>query len=331
MNGTTLYTTDVNAPTGFRAATLDEIMAGARHALSIRIRKGTVLNSPKATADFLLARLAQREYETFTLIYLDNRHRLIACQETQRRSRHPGAQPPERNRRTQPRRRAHHDKTARSLGAGRHPCPRSPDCRRRRDPQFRRKGALVSPSTGKLTGMTTELDVLKRVSEGLSSQILPFMLSGSFALAYYATPRMTRDLDIVVALAAGDVEALLSAFASDFYIDADTVRAAIQNERLFNMMHLGSGIKVDMIVRKSSEYRLTEFARRQQVTLGSVLTWIVSREDLILSKLVWSLDSGSDLQLRDVRQLLAGPIDVDYVNRWAPVLGVETPLRELMR
>jgi hypothetical protein len=189
----------------------------------------------------------------------------------------------------------------------------------------------VSISAGKLDGMTTELDVLMRVSEGLSAQSLPFMLTGSFALAYYATPRMTRDLDIVVALAPGDGEALLRSFSADFYIDADAVSAAIENKRLFNMMHLSSGIKVDLIVRKSSEYRITEFARRQRVTVGSVLTWIVSREDLILSKLVWSLDSGSDLQLRDVGQLLAGPIDVDYLNRWAPVLGVDTPLRELMR
>jgi hypothetical protein len=179
--------------------------------------------------------------------------------------------------------------------------------------------------------MPTELDVLKRVSEGLSAQSLAFMLTGSFALAYYATPRMTRDLDFVVALTADDVEVLLGIFSSDFYIDADAVRAAIQNERLFNLMHLSSGIKVDLIVRKSSEYRLTEFARRKRVTVGSVPTWIVSREDLVLSKLVWSLDSGSDLQLRDVRQLLAKSIDVDYLNRWAPVLGVETPLRELMR
>jgi hypothetical protein len=179
--------------------------------------------------------------------------------------------------------------------------------------------------------MTGELDVLQSVSAGLSAQKLQFMLTGSFALAYYATPRMTRDIDIVVALAASDVEALLNAFSSDFYIDADTVRAAIQGERLFNMMHLSSGIKVDLIVRKSSEYRLAEFARRQCVTVGSVATWIVSREDLILSKLVWALDSASELQSRDVRQLLAGPIDVEYMNRWAPVLGVETALRELMR
>jgi DNA repair protein RadC len=71
-----LFTTDTS---GFREATLDEIMTGARHALSRHVRKGTLMDSPKATADYLMARLATREFETFTLIYLDNRHRLIAC------------------------------------------------------------------------------------------------------------------------------------------------------------------------------------------------------------------------------------------------------------
>jgi len=179
--------------------------------------------------------------------------------------------------------------------------------------------------------MATELDVLKRVSEGLADENLPFMLTGSFALAYYATPRMTRDLDFVVALANDDGEALFRNFSADFYVDADAVRAAIESERLFNMMHLSTGIKVDVIVRKSSEYRLNEFKRRQQVTLGSILTWIVSREDLILSKLVWSLDSGSELQLRDVRQLLAGSIDVEYLNRWAPALKVLALLQQMTR
>jgi hypothetical protein len=64
--------------------------------------------------------------------------------------------------------------------------------------------------------MTTELDVLGLVSDRLSASGLPFMLTGSFALAYYATPRMTRDLDIVVALYERDAEKLVAAFASDF-------------------------------------------------------------------------------------------------------------------
>jgi hypothetical protein len=57
--------------------------------------------------------------------------------------------------------------------------------------------------------MTTELDVLGIVSDRLSAQGLAYMLTGSFALAYYATPRMTRDLDLVVAITERDVEDLV--------------------------------------------------------------------------------------------------------------------------
>jgi len=54
------------------------------------------------------------------------------------------------------------------------------------------------------------------------------MLTGSYAMAYYATPRMTRDLDLVVALQAADVPRLSKAFAADFYLDADAAREAVQ-------------------------------------------------------------------------------------------------------
>ena len=179
--------------------------------------------------------------------------------------------------------------------------------------------------------MTTELEVLGLVSDRLSALGLPFMLTGSFALAYYATPRMTRDLDIVVALNENEVDALVAAFESDFYIDADAARTAVLLERMFNLMHLESGVKVDLIIRKSSEFRQVEFARRQQVTIAGTRTWIVSGEDLILSKLVWALASNSELQRRDIRQLLAGAIDIDYIHKWTPHLGVTTLLNELMQ
>jgi len=77
MSSINLFVADEHTSTGFREATLDEIMNGARQALSARVRRGTVLNYPRLTANFLTARLAQRPYETFTLIYLDNRHRMI--------------------------------------------------------------------------------------------------------------------------------------------------------------------------------------------------------------------------------------------------------------
>ncbi len=104
------------------------------------------------------------------------------------------------------------------------------------------------------------------------------MLTGSFALGYYAKPRMTRDLDFVVALMESHVSELVQSVSPDFYIDEDEdeARAAIKTRRMFNLMHLSSGIKIDLIVRQDSVYRQVEFARRKPLQLAGVGTWIVS-------------------------------------------------------
>lgn len=179
--------------------------------------------------------------------------------------------------------------------------------------------------------MVGELDVLKVVSERLEAARVAFMLTGSYAMAYYATPRMTRDLDLVVSLDEDDIERIVALFSPDFYVDADDVRSAVRSQRLFNLMHFASGIKVDFIVRKGSEYRQVEFARRQPIEMNGVRTWITSREDLILSKLVWSRDSNSELQRRDVRALLDESVDQVYVQHWAARLGITNLLDELIR
>ncbi|MGH8149941.1 MAG: hypothetical protein ACRETB_08210 [Steroidobacteraceae bacterium] len=177
--------------------------------------------------------------------------------------------------------------------------------------------------------MTEELDVLGIIGERLKSTGIPFMLTGSFALGYYGKPRMTRDLDFVIALAVQQVDGLVAAFSSDFYIDADTARSAAQSQRMFNLMHYASGIKVDLIVRKDSEYRQVEFDRRKRVELAGVSTWITNREDLILSKLVWARDTNSEVQKRDVRTLLDGSVDWPYLREWAMKLGVSNLLEEV--
>jgi hypothetical protein len=50
---------------------------------------------------------------------------------------------------------------------------------------------------------------------------------------------------------------------------------------------------------------------------------------LIISKLIWSKDSGSELQLRDVRSLLDESVDRAYLEQWAADLGVADLLRKV--
>ena len=95
-------------------------------------------------------------------------------------------------------------------------------------------------------------------------------------------------------------------------------------------MPFQSVIKVDCIVRKASKYRRQEFARRQQIQVLDFTTWIVSKEDLIISKLEWAKDSYSEVQLRDVKNLLATGYDATYLERWTRELGLDTLLRECL-
>jgi hypothetical protein len=75
-------------------------------------------------------------------------------------------------------------------------------------------------------------------------------------------------------------------------------------------------------------------ARRAEIAHPSMgLTWVSSLEDLILAKLMWS-EGTSELQLRDRGVLLpvnADRIDGTYLDRWAPVLGVDPLLDQVRR
>ena len=68
-------------------------------------------------------------------------------------------------------------------------------------------------------------------------------------------------------------------------------------------------------------------------TLGAdhFSTWIVSKEDLIISKLDWARESHSELQLRDVRNLLSTGYDEEYVAHWTGELGLTDLWEECRR
>lgn len=177
--------------------------------------------------------------------------------------------------------------------------------------------------------MQNELDIVRDVSQRLQRAGLDYMLTGSMAMNYYAQPRMTRDIDIVVALHPQDTDKILRLFGNDYYVSREAVESSIASQSLFNLIHNESIIKVDCIVRKRDEYRLNEFNRRQKIKIQDFETWIVSKEDLIISKLYWAKDSHSELQLRDVRNLADTGYDRNYVEHWTSKLGLATLWKEI--
>lgn len=145
--------------------------------------------------------------------------------------------------------------------------------------------------------MSDELVVLKSVAARLGEAGIPYMVTGSMAANFYAVPRMTRDIDLVVELSERDVDRVPQLFQQEYYIDRDMVQRAVRDHAMFSMIHKALVVKVDCVVRKDTEYHREEFARRRAVSVVDQEVFIVSPEDLILSKLDWAKESRSQMQL----------------------------------
>jgi len=166
--------------------------------------------------------------------------------------------------------------------------------------------------------VTAELEVLHDAIIRLERAGIDYMLTGSIALSYYAQPRMTRDIDLVIELSGREAKFVAALFAPSYYVAEADIGRAITEHGMFNILHLDKVVKIDFIIRKDTPYRLHEFERRQRVAPARLRGVIVSREDLILSKLVWAKDSnlGASASRRAGAACGRRRSDVPRAGRW---------------
>jgi hypothetical protein len=167
--------------------------------------------------------------------------------------------------------------------------------------------------------------LLTRITKALDDAEIPFMVSGSMALIVYTVPRMTRDIDIVIELKRDDIERFCAIFKEGYYIDPLTVQEEVERKGMFNVIDYETGYKVDFMVKKNNFYRETEFERRVRGIVLGCETWLVTLEDLVISKLVWIQELQSDRQISDIKNLLENPsIDMPYIHYWCAEMNLNT-------
>lgn len=173
--------------------------------------------------------------------------------------------------------------------------------------------------------MSEELEILRIVVERLERSHVPYFISGSMAANYYSVPRMTRDIDIVLELKPSHLKLFIESFRNDFYVEEEFVKEEVDRRGMFNLIHKEYAFKVDFIIRKETEFQDLCFKRRREVRLEDYTAWMISREDLVIAKLLWAKDSLSGLQLRDVKNLLltAGNLDTAYLKQWVSRLSLK--------
>lgn len=172
-----------------------------------------------------------------------------------------------------------------------------------------------------------QAELLRYLVEGFEALGIDYMISGSQASIYYGEPRFTQDIDMVADVTPAHIPALLERFPfPEFYVSPDAVREAIQARGQFNIIHPGSGLKIDVLLVKHTPYDRLEFERRhRQPFLPGKEAYFARPEDVIIYKMIYFREGRSERHLRDIASMLrisGAEIDTQYVDEWAQRLGL---------
>lgn len=177
-----------------------------------------------------------------------------------------------------------------------------------------------------------QLEVLRNFTEGLEKLGIQYMLTGSMALSNYSIPRSTLDIDIVVAMSSAVLPSFFEEFGNEYYIPFGSAKNAVSRSSMFNVINNKSLVKVDCILLKADDFERSAFSRRQRVNYGGGFdVWLISKEDLIVSKLIWSRKSGSGRQIEDAAGIMRNQYDEIYVENWVNCLGLSEQYEESRR
>ena len=165
----------------------------------------------------------------------------------------------------------------------------------------------------------------QKVTEVLNKNEVPYMLSGSVAMSLYIVPRATRDFDFIVHLQRKDIDRFVERFKEGYYCDKESIEDAVERRSMFNVIDHASGFKADFVVLKDEPFRQQEFSRRVPMEFYGKTIYVVSPEDLILSKLIWIQNYQSPIQIEDIKNLLLSDnLDRPYIEEWVKNLKLNT-------
>lgn len=174
-----------------------------------------------------------------------------------------------------------------------------------------------------------EPDLLELFAAPLNSAGIGYMITGSVASTHYGQPRVTLDIDMVLALEPGQPAAWRSLFPeSDYYLPPEDV---IELERRretrghFNVIHHPSGLKADFYTSRAHPLWGWAVRNRRSIQVSGQTYWFAPPEYVILHKLEFLREGGGDRHVSDIRAMLKlcpYPIDIDFVDQHAHDLGL---------
>jgi hypothetical protein len=168
--------------------------------------------------------------------------------------------------------------------------------------------------------------------EALEACGIPYMLVGSYSSNAYGVPRSTQDADFVIELGDRSIIEVAQRLAPSIRIDPQMSFETVTMTRRYVAEVAGTPFKIEFFLLNDDPHNQERFRRRRQASLMGRQIWIPTAEDVIVTKLHWTLLGHRSKDRDDVRDVIAvqgDRIDWGYVHRWCDQHGTRALLDEI--
>ena len=153
-----------------------------------------------------------------------------------------------------------------------------------------------------------EPDLIELFVRPLDRLRVRYLISGSVAAMLYGEPRVTHDIDFIVFLHSDDIARLPEVFpAPEFYLPppgAIAAELARETKGQFKIIHTESGLKADLFTANRDEFHDWAWRNLRQYPVSGLTIHLAPPEYVIVRKLEYFREGGSDKHLRDIRAML---------------------------
>jgi hypothetical protein len=181
------------------------------------------------------------------------------------------------------------------------------------------------------------IEALTPLVEAFDRLGITYYIGGSVSSSLHGQARQSQDVDVIADIRPEQVHTLVQALQNDYYVDEQAWQAAIRLGHLYNVIHLSTMLKLDMIPLKRRAFTREEARRAQPHLLeaGTRPVRIASAEDAVLTKLEW-FDMGGRSSARQWNDILGivgrqgASLDLAYLRHWADALRVRDLLERAL-
>ncbi len=175
-------------------------------------------------------------------------------------------------------------------------------------------------------------EVTARVIDVLNELEVPYVLVGAFSVNFHGIVRSTHDADFVAVFGGLQVAAIVHELGENFHLDPQMSFESATGTARYIVNYVDpprKSLQVEFFRLSNDEFDQQRFARKIQGDFLGRLVYLLTAEDVIITKLRWYKALRRSKDKDDARGVIAvqgESLDWEYIRRWCDAHGT----RELL-